>query len=122
LKTLALATIEAIEHPPQDPNKQRLLRSSYALDATIAYLRFHSEDEASRKRLIDVAIQTAKLLQSVQLWRSPGEHAAEKLHAGQQPRIPVTIAWSALLELEVLHPGMTTEAAIEILGPPSLRN
>jgi hypothetical protein len=27
-----------------------------------------------------------------------------------------------LLELEVLHPGMSVEAAIEILGPPSHRD
>lgn len=128
LKTLALATIERLEHPPQDPNHLRLLRSPYALNATIAYLRFHPEDTASRKRLIEIAVQSAKLPPPGKLQPLPDGHAAMPGgHASVQPSesqsqgIYVPFAWSVLLELEVLHAGMTAEAAIEILGPPSRR-
>ena len=122
LKTLALATIETIEHPPQDRNQRRLLRSSYALDATIAYLRFHPEEKEYRERLVKIAIASAKLPPPAQFPPLPGRHTAANPPAVREQPIAVPAAWSVLLELEVLHAGMTPEAAIEILGPPAHRS
>jgi len=118
-KTLALATIATIEHPPQGPNQRRLLHGPAALDATIAYLRLHPEDKESRQRLVKVATAAAKLPPPVRL---PLPRPVEKPAEGHQQPMFVTGAWSVLLELEVLHAGMTPEEAIEILGPPSGRN
>jgi hypothetical protein len=122
LKTLALATIETIEHPPQDRNQRRLLRSSYALDATIAYLRFHPEDKEYRERLVKIAIASAKLPPAVQFPRLPVGPVAANPPPGREQPIAVPAAWSVLLELDVLHAGMPPEAAIEILGPPAHRS
>ena len=66
-------------------------------------------------------MQSAKLPPSGKSQPLAGGRAVEKPPESREQEIPVASAWSVLLELEVLHAGMTPEAAIEILGPPSHR-
>jgi hypothetical protein len=119
LKTAAMATIDALENPGQDPNHRRVFRSSYGVDLAIAYLRFHSEDNQSRARLVKLAKQNAHLPPPVTL-KNREEHQAAKVgDVVTPPQLLTPSAWQILLELDVLHPGMTPDEAIEILDPPS---
>ncbi|HKD36526.1 MAG TPA: hypothetical protein VKB78_06985, partial [Pirellulales bacterium] len=117
LKTAAMAAIGAFENPPRDPNHLRVFRSMYGVNIAIAYLRFRPEDTASRDRLVKLAKQSARLPPAMTL----GSH---KDVGNQKQEMPLSAAaaWQVLLELEVLHPGMSVDDAIEILGQPSSRS
>jgi hypothetical protein len=116
LKTAALATIDALEHPPKDPNHLRLFRSGYGVGLAIAYSKFHPDDLAARNRLLKLATQSARLPPPINWEAKPRRPLAQ---AGNEKSMATTSAWAVLLELGVLNPGMTANEAIAILGPPS---
>jgi hypothetical protein len=113
LKTAALSTLAAFE----DASEARLrpFRSSYAVNIAIAYVRFHPEDRDVRHRLEQLAARCAPL--------PPRETLSAKGRATPPPQatpqIPTVMAWHILLELGVLHAGMSINEATQILGPPS---
>ncbi len=117
LKTAAMAALDAFDNPPHDPNHLRVFRSGYGINITIAYLRFHPDDAASRNRLVKLAKQSAPLPPPLMISRL-------KPAGDQKPETPLStpLAWHVLLELEVLHPGMSVDEAVEILGQPSSRS
>ena len=126
MKKLALLTIDALAYPPADSNVE--VRTT-SLQATIAYLRFHPEDRPSRERLVKLAIKRAKLPPPVRLEEikkgmeglpGAGEHPPE--HPKERLVLDTPDAWQVLLELEVLHPGMSVDEAKKLLGPPSGQN
>jgi hypothetical protein len=121
LKRAALAAIEAFTEPTKDPNHLRVFRSAYGVDIAIAYLRFHSDDRATWDRLVKLARQSASLPPPI-----PGSAARSIKTAKPQeplsPALSTDAAWQVLLELGVLHAGMTVDEAIEILGPPPYRS
>ncbi len=116
LKILAQTTVAAIEHPPADPNSLRLFRAPMpgALDATLAYLRLHPDDEATRMRLEAMARRSARIRT---LDKPSGERRA---WASDGPMQPVA-AWTTLLDLGVLHAEMSVAEATAILGAPTDR-
>ena len=120
LKTAALAVIDSLEHPPKDGNHQRLLRSSYGVQIAIAYLRFHPEDKKAWQELVDLAELHANLPPPV-TFESIKRHAANGAEQPSPNWFSAPSAWQVLLELGVLHPSMTVDEAIKILGPPSRR-
>jgi hypothetical protein len=121
LKMAALAAIDAFENSGHDPNHHRMFRSMYGVNLAIAYLRFHPEDNQSRSRLVKLAKQHAHLPAPVSL-NSHKEHVSSKPSPVEPSQLSTPAAWEILLELDVLHPGMTPDEAIEILGPPSRRS
>ena len=122
LKTAAMAAIDAFENSGQDPNRHWTFRSMYGVNLAIAYLRFHPEDNESRARLIKLAKQNAHLPPPVTR-NDLKVHRAAKAGDVVRPSQPSTpSAWQILLELDVLHPDMTPDEAIEILGPPSRKS
>ena len=121
LKTAALAVIDSLENPPKDRNHQRTLRSSYGVQIAIAYLRFHPDNEKPRQRLVNLAEEHAKLPPPV-TFETIKRHAELGAEHFEPNWLPAPSAWQVLLELGVLHPGMTVDEAIKILGPPSGRS
>ncbi|HEY7088206.1 MAG TPA: hypothetical protein VH518_08970 [Tepidisphaeraceae bacterium] len=84
-----------------------------AIEAVLVYLKLHPDDQQIRDRMTVLAQSNCRLPNHVAApaglngWkRSPGA-------------IPITEAWKALIQLEVLHDGMTVAEAIKILGPPT---
>jgi hypothetical protein len=122
LKTAALAAIDAYENPGQDPNHHRMFRSTYGVNLPIAYLRFHPEDNQPRARLVKLAKQNAYLPPPVTTNDLKEHRAAKAGDVVRPPQLSTPSAWQILLELEVLHPDMTPDEAIEILGPPSRKS
>lgn len=113
LKTAALAVVDAYENPAEDPNHHRIFRSTYGVNLAIAYLRFHPEDQPLQQRFVKLARASAPLPKQ----QRP---APKKLGgATEPPKLSIPAAWKVLLELDVLHAGMTIAQAVEILGPPS---
>jgi hypothetical protein len=116
LKSLASTALAALDRPPPDPNELRLFRGprSSVLDALLAYLKLHPENDEARARLIRLARRSVR----IRILEKPRPGGATWANAG--PLSPDT-AWTILLDLGVLHAGRPLAEAIEILGQPTGR-
>jgi hypothetical protein len=117
LKTAALAVINALERFKPDDAHSRALLSGYGTDVAIAYLRFHSDDVDSRERLVKLAKQSAR----VPPVRDRQQHVAGGPLPPAAGPMSTSVAWSVLMELGVLHAGMSIDETTAILGEPTGR-
>lgn len=105
LRPLAERVLEAweVQEAGGAPNRRFLT----GLDAVVAWVHFHPEDEGSRERLLRLSRKSARIVRD-----------GEPRGAGP---LPIVDAWRILIELGVLRPGMTLEDAVAIVGEPDPR-
>lgn len=110
LKSAAMSALEDNEaiaagvHGPT--NSVRMLPK----EMVTAYMLLHPDDELSRERWVKLARRGCRI-------QTKTDQAGHVWARGEGP-LGVPAAWSILMDLGVLHAGMTALAAVEILGPP----
>ena len=110
LEKFAALVLEQLEKPEyRDPNETRRGDASAEAMVLLAYLKFHPEDKGKLARAVEWAGKCARCLGPFRL----GEEPKTKMLAS------AGFAWSFLLQLGVLHEGMTLEEAVKHLGEPT---
>jgi len=110
LSRFADLVLDAWEMKPEAARLNDFRRPSY-LNAVVAWVKLHPEDKKRRKRLEAMARKAAKIrmldepdpARRGRRWESDGPFGPE-------------YAWSFLIDLGVLHGGMTIDEAEKILG------
>jgi len=107
LPRLGRLVLEAWEAKDAGKSPNPLLLSG--TDALVAWIHFDPGEEQARAKLVRLATKSARRVLGAGRPRGAGP-------------IPIVTAWRALLELEVLRPGMALKDAIAILGEPDPRS